>query len=240
LTAQDYDGVLEPMLDEARREGRRLRILCELGPDFEGLTAGAAWEDARLGLRAWRLFSGCAIVTDIEWVREATRLSAFLVPCPVRVFSNAERAQAIDWLAELPKTPGLPHRLIENRGVIVVEVDRPLRAHDFEGLGMTADSWIEGHGSLQGLVVHARSFPGWENLGGLVRHVQFVRDHHKKVRRVAIAADGAFATLAPQIGQHFVSAEVRAFPHDALGAAIDWAAESATRPDTSARDSLRA
>ena len=51
LTREDYEKVLEPLIDDARREGRRLRFLYQVGPEFEGFTPGAAWEDAKLGLR---------------------------------------------------------------------------------------------------------------------------------------------------------------------------------------------
>lgn len=70
VTKEDYERVLQPILDEARSQGRRIRLLYHFGPEFDGFTAGGAWEDARLGLRYLRLFERCAIVSDIGWVRE--------------------------------------------------------------------------------------------------------------------------------------------------------------------------
>ena len=66
-----------------------------------------------------------------------------------------------------------------------------LHGQDFDALALTVDPWIEANGELNGVVVHVRAFPGWENIGSLVRHVQFVRDYHRKVERIALAADGA-------------------------------------------------
>ena len=103
ITKQDYEEVFEPLLDAARRDGRRLRLLYQLGAEFDGFTPGAAWEDAKLGLRSMRLFDGCAIVTDIAWIRESTRLVRFFLPCPVQVFSNEQRENAIEWLSTLPR-----------------------------------------------------------------------------------------------------------------------------------------
>jgi hypothetical protein len=40
LSKEDYDEVMEPLLAGARREGRRVRFLYELGSDFTGLTGG--------------------------------------------------------------------------------------------------------------------------------------------------------------------------------------------------------
>jgi hypothetical protein len=94
-------------------------------------------------------------------------------------------------------------------------------------LAFTADSWIETHGSLAGLVIHAREFPGWENLGSFLRHVSFVRDHHRKIKRVALAADSKLASLAPMIAEHFVQAEVKSFRYDEYQRAITWASGAA-------------
>jgi hypothetical protein len=98
-----------------------------------------------------------------------------------------------------------------------------LRAQDFDDLALTADTWIEAHGELQGLVIHAGAFPGWENLASLVRHMRFVRDHHRKIKRIALAVDSKLAGLVPHIAEHFVKAEIKTFGFDALSDAIAWA-----------------
>jgi hypothetical protein len=99
VSKEDYERVFDPLLEEARRAGRHVRFLYEIGPAFEGFTAGAAWEDAKLGVRFLRLFAACAIVSDVAWIRELTRAFGFLMPCPVRVFDAAHRAEAVAWLA---------------------------------------------------------------------------------------------------------------------------------------------
>jgi SpoIIAA-like len=229
ISKEDYEQVFVPLLDEARREGRHIRFLYQVGPDFEGFTPGAAWEDAKIGLHFLRLFDGCAIVTDLAWIRELTRLAGFFMPCPVSVFSNTEFAGAVDWLRSLPEGSAISHQLLPESGVIVVEVKQALRAQDFDSLAFTADTWIEAHGSLQGLVIHAREFPGWENLASFFRHVRFVREHHRKVKRIALAVDSKLASLAPSIAEHFIQAEVKSFGYDELDDAIAWAGRLATR-----------
>ena len=93
---------------------------------------------------------------------------------------------------------------------------------DFDALGLTVDAWLETHAELRGLVLHTTAFPGWENIGGLVRHIRFVRDHHRKIGRVAIVVDGPLGTVAPRVAEHFVQAEVRGFPDDHLDDAVAW------------------
>jgi SpoIIAA-like len=225
----DYEKEFPPILDEARRYGHPIRFLYQLGPEFEGFTPGAAWEDAKIGLHSMRLFIGCAIVTDIVWIRDWTRIVGFMMPCPVQVFANKDREKAIAWLNSIPAESGISHRLLPESGIIVVEVKHALSAQDFDALAFTADTWIESHGSLSGIVIHAREFPGWENLGSFVRHIQFVRDHHRKVKRIALAADAKIASIAPRIAEHFVKAEVKHFSFDELDQAIAWAGNAAER-----------
>ncbi|WP_424887060.1 STAS/SEC14 domain-containing protein [Streptomyces sp. XH2] len=228
VSKDDYQKVVEPLIDDARRNGRRIRILCEIGPDFKSFTPGAAWEDLKVGMGSLSLFEGCAVVTDVGWIRESTRLTSFLMPCPVRTFDGRERDEALRWLASLPEGPGISHRLTDS-GVLVVEVGRPLRVQDFDALALTVDNWLATHAELAGVVIHVREFPGWENIGGLIRHVRFVRDHHRKVRKIALAADSKAAVFIPQVAHHFVQAEVRRFEYDELDDALAWAAAPPAR-----------
>ena len=224
ISKKDYEEIFVPLLEEVRHVGRRVRFLYQFGPEFEGFTPGAAWEDAKIGLQNLRVFDGCAVVTDVGWIRDSTRIMGFLMPCPVRIFHNTELGEAIGWLTSLPEGPGISYRLLTDSGVIQIEVQGSLRAQDFDALALAADHWIEAHGSLQGLVIHAREFPGWENFGSLLHHLRFVRDHHQKVRRVALVSDAKLAILAPKIVEHFVQAEIRHFRYEDLDSAVSWAA----------------
>ena len=227
LTRTDYAQVVEPLLDEARRDGRRIRLLVRIGPEYQGFTAGVMWEKAEASLGTpslFRLFDGYALVTDLGWVREWTHLMGFLMPFPLRVFGLDQSDEATAWLSALPEGPGVTHRLLPESGVIVVEVSEPLRAQDFDALAVTADGWLDTHDVVPGIVIHAREYPGWENVGSLLRHIRFVRDHHRRVGRLALAADGKVAELAPLLAEHFVQATVKSFGYDELDRAIEWAA----------------
>jgi SpoIIAA-like len=46
----DYDNVLRPAIERATEAGKKLRLVYELGPEFERMTAGATWEDTKLGM----------------------------------------------------------------------------------------------------------------------------------------------------------------------------------------------
>jgi len=117
ITRQDYERDLIPkVLDRIRAEGR-VKLLYEIGPDFSGFSAGAAWDDAKLGFLHLADFARVAVVTDHEWMRLGTKIFAPLIPCPVRLFHVSEREAAKAWIEEgareAPHRPGVDatHRI---------------------------------------------------------------------------------------------------------------------------------
>jgi hypothetical protein len=108
----------------------------------------------------------------------------------------------------------------------VAEVNEALRAQDFDALAATAQKWLETHDGLQGIALHARKFPGWQNTAALRRHIRFVRDHQRNVRRFAVATNSKLADVAPRLARHLVQPDVMAFGYDELDRAISWAAGS--------------
>jgi hypothetical protein len=67
-----------------------------------------------------------------------------------------------------------------------------------------------------------------------------VRDHHRRVRRVALAADTKLADLVPRLAEHFVKAEIRHFDYDDLDDAVAWAAGPAGPPPAASMADTRA
>jgi hypothetical protein len=102
LVADDYARAFAPLVDRVQRSGERLRLLLWFGPTFERITLGALWADSRLGSRYISVMDGCALVTDIDWVREPARGIARWLPCPMRVYDNARLGAATQWLSSLP------------------------------------------------------------------------------------------------------------------------------------------
>lgn len=102
VTTADYDQVFAPLVDRVRRTGGRMRLLYQFGPGFERITPGALWADTRLGSAYVRLLDGCAVVSDIGWIRAPARGIGAWMPCPLRVYDNDERDGAVAWLTSLP------------------------------------------------------------------------------------------------------------------------------------------
>ena len=101
VTAGDYQRVFAPLIEDSQRTGHRMRLLYQFGPEFQRITPAALWSDTRLGTSYVRTLDGCAVVSDVEWIRIPTRRIATWMPCPIWVFHNAERDDAIAWLASL-------------------------------------------------------------------------------------------------------------------------------------------
>ncbi len=99
VSADDYESVLVPAIEAALAKHSGVRIVYQIGPAFTGFSAGAAWEDMKLGIAHLRTWERVAVVTDVEWVSAAMRLFAFALPCPTRQFPNSELARALQWIA---------------------------------------------------------------------------------------------------------------------------------------------
>lgn len=113
-------------------------------------------------------------------------------------------------------------KLMEEDGILIVEPRDKLQQVDFERLSLLADPYIEQHGGLNGLLIDAESFFGWEDFASLVSHVHFVRDHEKKIQRVAAVTDNRFLAILPSVASHFVSAELRHFHYRDRNLALKW------------------
>lgn len=119
-------------------------------------------------------------------------------------------------------------KLEENSGVALFEPHGALSEADFRRAAGVVDTWLAKHARLQGLVIHTPKFPGWDSFGALLGHLVFIRDHHKRIGRVAFATDTPVGPLAEKLARHFVRAEIRLFPYRELDAARAWAAHPGT------------
>ncbi|MDD7939567.1 STAS/SEC14 domain-containing protein [Actinomycetospora lutea] len=225
LTRDEYDAVVLPLLQEAERTDRTMRVLCRIEDDYTGVTPAALWEDLRLGLRALRRFAAFAVVTDLAWMRTACRLAAWTTPYPLRVFTTAERDDAVAWLLAVHEGPRIRTRTDLGRGVVVVEADRALRTDDIDALTAAVEEELRTARELRGLVVHAPGIPGWANLPALWHHLGFVAGHQHRIRRLALAIDGVLPAAGATLADAALHPQVRHFPHDDLDAAVDWAGE---------------
>ncbi len=116
----------------------------------------------------------------------------------------------------------LDYSLLMPEGILVLEPQAPLSKEDFSGLGTAADLYLSNHATLRGVLIHSKAFPGWEDFAGFAAHMRFVREHHEKVARVAVATDSPLAGILESLGKHFISAQVKHFSYEDKAKALDW------------------
>jgi len=105
LRKREYDATIAPQLDAAAAGDGPIRYLLQVGPGFDGIDAGAMWEDAKEGLRLIGTHSRwerTAVVSEVDWINRAINLFEWMVPGEIRVFPHAEQAAAEAWVAGEP------------------------------------------------------------------------------------------------------------------------------------------
>ena len=80
---------------------------------------------------------------------------------------------------------------------------------DFETLMQAVDSHINETDRVPNLVISLDRLPHCDSLGAMLRHFQFVRRHQKVIAKLAIVGDAPLLSIAPEIANHFVKAQVR-------------------------------
>ena len=120
----------------------------------------------------------------------------------------------------------IARELLRDRGILIVKPEGPLEQTDFGALAREVDPYIEAQGKLNGLLISAKSFPGWKDFAALVSHLKFVKNHHQKIKKVAAVTDSGFLSIMPHIANHFVDAEVKHFEYRDKDRALDWLSES--------------
>lgn len=106
VTSDDYSSVALPAVEAALSRHKKISLLHVLGRRFTGYEAGGGWADAKLGALhafSWRRI---AVVTDVDHVRKQVRRAGWLVPGEMKLFSNAQRAEAEAWVSAGPQDEG--------------------------------------------------------------------------------------------------------------------------------------
>ncbi len=94
----DYEEVLEPVLDAAVAARRPIRIVFEVGQEFERYALGAGRDDVALALTLLRSCERCAILTEEEHVERVATGFGSLVPGRLRTFGLEQLDEALNWV----------------------------------------------------------------------------------------------------------------------------------------------
>ncbi len=98
LVAEDFRDVLLPALQAAATDGA-VRFVIVI-PRWDGMSAGAVWQDLKIGIEHLRHWKRTALVTDVEWMAHLTSLFGWMTPGETKVFPLSARDEAVAWAAE--------------------------------------------------------------------------------------------------------------------------------------------
>jgi hypothetical protein len=98
VTSDDYETQIIPAVESIFAKFEKARFLYVLGDDFEGFEASAMWDDTKLGMKHITGWERMAVVSDIEWIRNAIRIFGLAIPGHVRVFHIGELEEARRWV----------------------------------------------------------------------------------------------------------------------------------------------
>jgi len=219
VTGADYDQVLTPAIDRAIEEHDRIKLLAVLGPDFDGYSLEAAWDDTRLGLRHWSGFERCAVATDAGWIKAAVKAVGFMMPCPVKIFAINEQDDARRWLEEALGTI----QLNSKDDIIVARLIGKLESSAYDDIDDRISD-VFSRIEHPHLLLDLREFDGWSGLSALGEHLSLVREHRRKPERIAVVGDKAWQRLAEKIMSRFVNAKAKFFDSDDYEGARAWVA----------------
>jgi hypothetical protein len=118
------------------------------------------------------------------------------------------------------------YELRQDDGILALHPEGPLEVADFTTLTSEVDAYLARHGTLRGVLIRAKSFPGWKDFGALLAHLKFLKEHLQRIEKVAVVADGTMANIMPNIANHFVHAQVQHFDFAREDAAWAWLRQS--------------
>jgi len=120
---------------------------------------------------------------------------------------------------------------LQEGSVFAIRPEGQVDEGDFRLVGDAIDPLIAKKGRLDGLMVDARGFAGWDDARALLAHLRFVHDHQPKVARIAVVGDQWWLRAAPTM-ETLYGTPIRVFTAGEEDAAKKWLTESPPGPAT--------
>jgi hypothetical protein len=121
---------------------------------------------------------------------------------------------------------------LRDEEILMVRPDDELTERDFEHMARIVDPVIERRGRLEGLLIDARGFEGWDDSKALMAHLRFVKGHVDKVARIAVIGDQWWLNAAEAIIDPAFGTPVRVFLAKQADEARAWLLDRAPEPRT--------
>jgi hypothetical protein len=116
--------------------------------------------------------------------------------------------------------------LDKENGIAVLSPHGKLSKDDFVNVAKVIDPYIDEVGKLNGIIIYTELFPGWDSFATMIKHLEFVKAHHKKVSHVALVTDSSLGEFGEHFANHFTSAEIKHFAFKEYKKAQKWILEA--------------
>ncbi|GIU05643.1 STAS/SEC14 domain-containing protein [Shewanella morhuae] len=102
VSREDVESNLIPAIEPKLQDHASIRLWYEFTSEFEGISVGALWDDAVLGLFHFSDFSRAVMLVNDVRMNTMVATLACMLPCPVKVFAIHENLPAKVWLDQSP------------------------------------------------------------------------------------------------------------------------------------------
>ncbi len=109
--------------------------------------------------------------------------------------------------------------------IVTLQPHGALKKEDFDNAVKVIDPFIEEYGKLNGVIIYTETFPGWEDFAAFNRHLKFIKNHHKEIKKLAFVTDSMVGEFGELLSSHFVQAVVKSFAFDEISKAKEWILE---------------
>ncbi len=106
--------------------------------------------------------------------------------------------------------------------IAVMEPQGPLSEQDFINAAEIIDPYMRAYGYLNGILILTKDFAGWQSFAAIAQHMDFIKDHHQYIKRIAIVTDSVLGNFASVLASQFVHSEIKWFNYDDLDSAQLW------------------
>ncbi|MCF6173828.1 MAG: STAS/SEC14 domain-containing protein [Campylobacteraceae bacterium] len=221
VSSEDYEKVLIPVLKLKLKQQDKLKVLYQVGEDFDSYNFSALVDDAKAGFMFYTAWEKIAIVSDIEWVINSVKAFSFTVPAKIKIFSNKEFCKAKEWLIK-KEGANIKISLEHKTKIVTIEPVGSLSQADFLKAKELIDPFIKENGKLNGIIIHIKDFPGWDSSKAFIAHTEFIKEHQKNVKKIAFVTDSLLVETIDKIASYFVDTEIKNFNFDELKKAKEW------------------
>lgn len=211
-------------LKELSDRKEKVRLYLEF-KNFKGWDGVNAFElTMKSKLMSWGKIGKYAVVTDTPFLHNSAPLADFITPnYPVKVFSNAEKQKAIDWIQEPITPPELQIELmhLNLEGVVGFVVKGKLGSHEYEVINKVLAEIVEIYPEVN-LLVEITNWKGW-TLAGMWDDFRTGIEYYRHISKFALISGESIVEAAAKVsGLISPKMKVKHFAPEQKQEAINW------------------